>query len=156
DRSFAIAARPVTAEQFRGFSPTFRLMRPYAQTSWYDAAAYCNWLSDREGIPRDQWCYEATAERRVTGLRKGYLHLTGYRLAAEAGWEDAYRAGARTADCYGGGVFRSGGLRLVWGNKPNDLGLSDLYGSHSSCWCMDRYKGWQGDKEVILEDQEDH
>ena len=26
--------------------------------SWYDAAAYCNWLSQREGIAESQWCYE--------------------------------------------------------------------------------------------------
>ena len=25
--------------------------------SWYDAAAYCNWLSKQEGFPEDQWCY---------------------------------------------------------------------------------------------------
>ena len=24
---------------------------------WYAAAAYCNWLSEQEGLPKDQWCY---------------------------------------------------------------------------------------------------
>ena len=25
--------------------------------NWYTAAAYCNWLSEQEGLPEDQWCY---------------------------------------------------------------------------------------------------
>jgi formylglycine-generating enzyme required for sulfatase activity len=30
---------------------------------WYEAAAYCNWLSKQEGIPEDQWCYETNAQQ---------------------------------------------------------------------------------------------
>ena len=30
--------------------------------SWYDAAAYCNWLSEQEGLPKDQWCYVPNEE----------------------------------------------------------------------------------------------
>ena len=26
-------------------------------STWYEAAAYCNWLSEQEGLPKDQWCY---------------------------------------------------------------------------------------------------
>jgi hypothetical protein len=25
--------------------------------SWYDAVAYCNWLSEQEGLAQDEWCY---------------------------------------------------------------------------------------------------
>ena len=31
---------------------------PVVCIRWHGATAYCNWLSDQEGIPRDQWCYE--------------------------------------------------------------------------------------------------
>ena len=24
---------------------------------WFIAANYCNWLSEQEELPRDQWCY---------------------------------------------------------------------------------------------------
>ena len=32
---------------------------PMNSVSWYDAAAYCNWLSKRDGIPEDEWCYRS-------------------------------------------------------------------------------------------------
>jgi formylglycine-generating enzyme required for sulfatase activity len=34
---------------------------PIILVDWYRAAAYCNWLSQQEGIPEDQWCYETNA-----------------------------------------------------------------------------------------------
>ena len=67
-RSFAIASKEVTVDQFRacpwfkdhaydkGSAPTSDC--PMNSVSWYDAAAYCNWLSKQEGIPKEEWCYE--------------------------------------------------------------------------------------------------
>src|SRR5262249_47482664 len=65
-RRFAVATHEVTLEQFQ----RFRNYRPYAgyatqpdcpalALSWFDATAYCNWLSQQEGLPQSQWCYEA-------------------------------------------------------------------------------------------------
>src|SRR5206468_3355621 len=36
---------------------------PIIFVDWYRAAAYCNWLSQLEGIPEDQWCYETNAQK---------------------------------------------------------------------------------------------
>jgi serine/threonine protein kinase/formylglycine-generating enzyme required for sulfatase activity len=71
--TFAIATKPVTVEQFRRFrqSHLFQLRSAPAEdcpaylTTWYDAAAYCNWLSEQEGIDKKQWCYEPNPSRAL-------------------------------------------------------------------------------------------
>jgi formylglycine-generating enzyme required for sulfatase activity len=63
---FALSSEDVTVEQFQRFRAEYKPNKLYAPTkecpaievSWYDAAAYCNWLSQREGIAEAQWCYE--------------------------------------------------------------------------------------------------
>ncbi|MEL6107991.1 MAG: hypothetical protein AAFU85_18350, partial [Planctomycetota bacterium] len=41
------------------------------------AAAYCNWLSEREGIPREQWCYNTLVSKLPP---KADLTKPGFRL----------------------------------------------------------------------------
>jgi formylglycine-generating enzyme required for sulfatase activity len=71
---FWMSATEVTTEQFRKFRPGFEAnpyYAPYASgVSWYDAEAFCKWLSEREG--------------------------KSYRLPTEAEWEYAARAGTHT------------------------------------------------------------
>jgi formylglycine-generating enzyme required for sulfatase activity len=172
-RTFAIAATPVTKRQFRRFWPTFTHVEmqrypgpscPIGGVSWHNAAAYCNWLSKREGISPDQWCYETDSKGQVTNLKAKYLSLTGYRLPTEAELEYATRAGAVTSRYYGeteellpkyAWYLKNSGERTwpVGSKKPNDLGLFDTHGN-IWCWCLDRYQAYpQG--EGVVEDNED-
>ncbi len=62
-RPFFIASKEVTIEEFRRFATEeFKDARPFSnrysagpdgpmiEINWYEAAGYCNWLSDREGL----------------------------------------------------------------------------------------------------------
>jgi formylglycine-generating enzyme required for sulfatase activity len=151
-RSFAIAAREVSAEQFLRFNPNHpyvvryspRPEGPMIDVMWYQAAEYCNWLSNKEGLPPQEWCYlPNSANQYAAGMRPapGYLKRKGYRLPTEAEWECACRAGAVTRRHYGDADellkeyawfsenTKSEGARAGGLLKPNDLGLFDLYGN---------------------------
>jgi serine/threonine protein kinase/formylglycine-generating enzyme required for sulfatase activity len=183
-RSFATATKEVTIEQFHRFwratssidhfysytgagnwSPN--LGGPMIYVSWFEAARYCRWLSEQEGIPEDQMCYPPLAQiGEGMQLPANYLTRTGYRLPTEAEWEYACRAGAVTARHYG---FAEEMLKYyAWypGNsgdrarpvgrlKPNDLGLFDMYGNAWE-WCQGRNLPYpQGAEGLVFDDRED-
>jgi formylglycine-generating enzyme required for sulfatase activity len=155
---FAIASTEVTVAQFREFRDGHKVDEAVAPTpncpvnfvSWYDAVAYCNWLSEKDGIPRDQWCY--LCKDAKWEVVPGYLKLAGYRLPTEAEWEYACRAGAETRWCCGEVDEEIIGRYAQWyGNaqakgvnrsfpvatlKPNDFGLFDMHGNVGE-WCQD-------------------
>ena len=176
NRTFAIASREVTVDQFRRFRMDHTSDKDYAPTgdcpvnmvSWYDAAAYCNWLSEQEGIPKEQWCYEPNKDGKYAeGMKMAadYLKRTGYRLPTEAEWEYACRAGGETAYSFGESADLLGKYAWVEGNslgkshpvgslKPNDLGLFDMHGNAWE-WCLDEYKPYgKGVDNNCIEDKE--
>ncbi len=171
-RTFALAAKPVTVEQFRqferGYVPppvsTGTAHFPVVGMSWYMAAKYCNWLSKEEGIPEVEWCYAIEGDR--VELRPHYLSLTGYRLPTESEVEYATRAGAVTSGYYGEtdellakyawyNKSSKGKSQPVGALKPNDLGLFDVQGN-VFIWCQESFKPYpslKGDQPAV--DQED-
>jgi formylglycine-generating enzyme required for sulfatase activity/tRNA A-37 threonylcarbamoyl transferase component Bud32 len=157
-RSYAIMTRPVTVAQWQRFMkdrpnvPRAFLKRyspepggPIIAVSWFAAAQYCNWLSEKEGVPREQWCYPETIE----GGMKPYpdhLRRTGYRLLTEAEWEYACRAETTSSRSYGSTAallgryawYQANSSERTWpvGQKrPNDLGLFDMHGNVWT-WCQ--------------------
>jgi formylglycine-generating enzyme required for sulfatase activity len=166
-RTFAIATKEVTVAEFLRFRPDHEWVKRYSPgpdtpalaMTWYEAAEYCNWLSEREGIPSDQWCYEPNVQNRYgEGMRMkaGYLKLTGYRIPTEAEWEFACRGGTVTSRSYGRGVellprygwyMRNADDRAweVGALRPNELGLFDTLGNATE-WCGDGAQVYETDR----------
>jgi serine/threonine protein kinase/formylglycine-generating enzyme required for sulfatase activity len=172
ERSFALAATPVTKEQFLRFRPKFNHPEfrrypeptcPMGGVTWFEAAAYCNWLNKLEGIPEKEWCYEIKGNE--TRLKPQYLSLHGYRLPTEAEMEYATRAGAATSRYFGENEdllakyawYSRNSFERTWpvaNKKPNDFGLFDMHGNVWQ-WCQESYKEYPKGKEASADREDD-
>ena len=124
-KPFYMAVFQVTNKQYELFDPEHEKLRgmggvskqdneAVVSVSWYEARAFAQWLSDKEGLP--------------------------YRLPSEAEWEYACRAGSYTP--FSTGVEVDQGQTdsdlTVGASLPNPWGLYDMHGNVEE-WCMDWY-----------------
>jgi eukaryotic-like serine/threonine-protein kinase len=113
-RTFAIAAKAVTVEQYRKFKPSYSMGEmeqkaptpdcPVIGTDWFQATEYCNWLSQQEGLPESEWCYEPhldpTALSALAASSLGLLAESFGPLAAAGGLLPEYKWGMKLARNY--------------------------------------------------------
>jgi len=134
-RSFLLGRTAVTNADYAPFLATARVARPpwwgdpefrradqpVVGVTWFDAEAYCHWLSE---ITRAVW-----------------------RLPTEAEWERAARGGLESAPTAWGeaipaGEIPDGPLAGPWPvgrGTPNGFGLCDM-GTIVHEWCLDWYR----------------
>jgi len=152
-RPFFLAVTQVTNVQYEQFDPAHRKLRGKMGFSsrddeaavfvdWYEAAAFCRWLSEKEGLP--------------------------YRLPTEAEWEYACRAGTETPYHTGqtlpkafhnnvGSSWYPGRPEngppnvpttcFVGRTPPNPWGLYDMHGNVEE-WCLDWYGPYPAGEQV--------
>ena len=145
---------PVLLETYRELADGRPPDQPATRVRWAHACRYCQWLSEREGVPRDQWCFPPSDDPSWNAptldgprLTADVLARAGFRLPSEAEWEYACRAGTDTVRADGdddahrpevGWYAAVSGERLqpVGRKLPNGYGLFDLYGNVWE-WCLD-------------------
>jgi formylglycine-generating enzyme required for sulfatase activity len=137
---FALGKYPVTFAEYDVFADATgrerpgdanwgRARRPVVNVDWHDATAYVGWLNERLGI-------------------------ASYRLASEAEWEYACRAGTNTrrwwgdawdpARANGDGKFEGGRTSPVDRFGPNPWGVHGMIGNVWE-WCADAWADTIGD-----------
>lgn len=115
---------------------------PIFKITWYEAIAYCNWLSKKEKL---QPCYSIIDRTIKIDLTKN-----GYRLPTEAEWEFAARGGNKSKNTRFSGSNNFNevawvddntlltGPKTIGTKKPNELGIYDMSGNVWE-WCSDYY-----------------
>ncbi len=148
-RVLEVSDTEITLQFFKGFRADPAHVKevgptpdsPVNNVNYCDAARFCNWLSEREGVPSDQLAYvRIEGEKDLWVPVSGQLDRAAYRLPTDQEFEALCRAGTITSRFYG----RSPALLRhyarfdqkvsLWSSpvartKPNDLGLFDMLGN---------------------------
>jgi len=140
-RMFYLQTTEVTNAQFRQFQPSHNSgqingnslnqeHQPAVQVSWQQAAAFCNWLSAKEGLP----AFYRQSNGSITGYNPS---ATGYRLPSEAEWTWAARASGQTL------------LLFPWGDTFPPTLAEENYADNTSAYVTGRILNNYKDGHVV-------
>ena len=146
---YAISATETTIGELQRvveeFTPPNQLTDPRIPATGFPltyAMIFCNWLSEQDGLPHEEWFYPSDREIRLDDVKQdpSQTSKTGYRLPLDIEWEIACRGGTETSRFFGNdpSLLRyfgwdrtsSGGqLKPVAQLLPNPVGLFDVFGN---------------------------
>ena len=128
-------------------------------------------MSQQEGIPKEEWCYERNEKGDFGAGMKisaNFLQRRGYRLPTDIEWKYVCQANADTSFSFGEPVelleryawYVDNSHSRTWpvgSLRPNALGVFDMHGNAWE-WCQDAYaqKGKRaiGESETITSNSE--
>ena len=142
ERAYYLSRHEVTNEQFRAFRSGHSsgnidgrslnaTKQPVVNITWEDAALYCNWLSERDGLLP----VYTVSEEAITGFD---AMATGYRLPTEAEWAFAARVG-KDGSTY----------KFAWGNTWPPGERAGNFADQSAASFVGRYVQGYKDGEVV-------